>query len=677
MSGSAKQYVDLAGITVYDEEIKNYIAQLGPGVTYTLSQDPNDPRKIILTPSSGTSSEVTIPEDAIYLTKSEYDNITPETNQLYGITDWSPEAEEFIDDTTTSISKTWSSNKINNSLSGLDYIGLYGMTEITSTSSDLNDYTTPGTYYKNDSSFSCSHMPQGFASSVKFLLIVQKVGAENDSEVFQTFIMAGGYYTRGYSNSWGQWFEVADKDIVQNKTLKSIGTININSASDDLNSYKVPGQTYVKTGSTFLPLNVPSTLVNTDVLFLNVYKVSTLDSIVNDYIQILNVLSSDGSTSIFTRGTKNSGSTWSDWKDISKGAVSLDDLTDVDASTPANGDVLFNDGTEWVNKNIHPEVTYAEYEAMEQAGTVDPKVQYLVKDLNVSGAPIADNETSVSKLWSSNKTNTELSAKMNYTDNAVLGAKNLLPNEATSRTINGVTFTVNADGSISVSGTASANAVLQIIANDSFFENKFETGEKYILTGCPSGGSGSTYFMQTFRMPTVYDYGEGVEFTYGSTGTGKVVQIVVMSGYAISGSLTFKPMIRLATDTDDTYVPYAMTNRELTESLKVVGNILTVATSNDIEWKYADARANDTVVGFKGFVQLKRDATASENAWITIGTISKTPTWWSQNVSTKLAGTGTAGDSTYQITASGEVQFNIRAGMKTGDQYLIAGTNIL
>lgn len=113
MPSSAKQYVDLAGITVYDEEIKNYIDQLDLGVTYTLSQDPNNPRKIILTPSEGTGSDVTIPTDAVYLTKAQYEALDPPVSgQLYGITDYNGAASEVIDDTTTDIDVTWSSSKI-------------------------------------------------------------------------------------------------------------------------------------------------------------------------------------------------------------------------------------------------------------------------------------------------------------------------------------------------------------------------------------------------------------------------------------------------------------------------------------------------------------------------------------------------------------------------------------
>lgn len=60
---STKRYVDLNGITAYDEEIKDYIAGLGVGITYTLSQDATDPHKLILTPSRGTAQEVTVPDN--------------------------------------------------------------------------------------------------------------------------------------------------------------------------------------------------------------------------------------------------------------------------------------------------------------------------------------------------------------------------------------------------------------------------------------------------------------------------------------------------------------------------------------------------------------------------------------------------------------------------------------
>ena len=83
----------------------------------------------------------------------------------------------------------------------------------------------------------------------------------------------------------------------------------------------------------------------------------------------------------------------------------LDDLSDVNAGSPTSGDVLFNDGTEWINKNITRVVTKAQYDALVQAGTVDPDVNYFVTDMGVTGVPLDDSAISANKVWSSQRTN--------------------------------------------------------------------------------------------------------------------------------------------------------------------------------------------------------------------------------------------------------------------------------
>ena len=55
-------------------------------------------------------------DSIIYLTKAEYDVLTPVANQMYGITDWSPEALALIKDGEIVANATWSSEKINTQL---------------------------------------------------------------------------------------------------------------------------------------------------------------------------------------------------------------------------------------------------------------------------------------------------------------------------------------------------------------------------------------------------------------------------------------------------------------------------------------------------------------------------------------------------------------------------------
>lgn len=126
--------------------------------------------------------------------------------------------------------------------------------------------------------------------------------------------------------------------------------------------------------------------------------------------------------------------------------------------------------------------------------------------------------------------------------------KNLLKNTATSKTVNGVTFTVNEDGSVTVNGTATAMAELTL------FSTLNITGE-YILSGCPSGGGNKTYRLFVKTDGTTYFNNDGGEIKITPTRYIDYVRIQISSGQTVS-NLVFYPMIRLASDTDDTYEPY-------------------------------------------------------------------------------------------------------------------------
>lgn len=127
--------------------------------------------------------------------------------------------------------------------------------------------------------------------------------------------------------------------------------------------------------------------------------------------------------------------------------------------------------------------------------------------------------------------------------------KNFLKNTATTQTINGVTFTVNDDKSIKVSGTA--NAYTRYIIN-SF---KLKKG-KYFLTGSIENNKrifinvGDTYYD---------DYGNGRAFSLEEDANVNFA-IVIMANEVCNGEI-FKPMIRICDEQgnpidDATYEPY-------------------------------------------------------------------------------------------------------------------------
>ena len=170
-----------------------------------------------------------------------------------------------------------------------------------------------------------------------------------------------------------------------------------------------------------------------------------------------------------------------------------------------------------------------------------------------------------------------------YADNGVLGAKNLLPNNATSKTVNGVTFTVNDDGSVTANGTATANTFFVIYPNTA--TNKYKDK---IINGCPAGGNANTSYCISVRVGlqsddtyvrSVDDIGNGAKVPRVNTSTEWLrIYIRIASGYT-ANNLKFYPMLRLASDPDDTYVPYAMTNRELTEEKLSISELKTIASS--------------------------------------------------------------------------------------------------
>ncbi len=129
--------------------------------------------------------------------------------------------------------------------------------------------------------------------------------------------------------------------------------------------------------------------------------------------------------------------------------------------------------------------------------------------------------------------------------------KNLLENSAVTQTTNGITFTVKNDGSIVCSGTAEEFVFLTI--------RKWLPAGKYILSGCPAGGSQETY-SNIFCEDAVkyiykFDTGNGVEFEVTEASECELYLCRFCKGITVS-NIVFKPMLRLASFTDAAFEPY-------------------------------------------------------------------------------------------------------------------------
>ena len=155
-----------------------------------------------------------------------------------------------------------------------------------------------------------------------------------------------------------------------------------------------------------------------------------------------------------------------------------------------------------------------------------------------------------------------------------------------SGTASGLTWSTE-NGVLTVNGTATANQDVGI----QLLTLRLPTGIEYAVSGGVSGGSTSRYFLgigisnanNVHRF--VYDTGNGATFTLAEDEYIYRVYINVKNGVTVS-NFVFRPMIRLATITDDTYEPYTGQTYPVTwesiagtvygGTLDVVSGVLTV-----------------------------------------------------------------------------------------------------
>lgn len=108
-----------------------------------------------------------------------------------------------------------------------------------------------------------------------------------------------------------------------------------------------------------------------------------------------------------------------------------------------------------------------------------------------------------------------------------------------SQTKNGVTFTKNDDGTFTANGTATANIDYRGVSYNA--KENIVAGRKYLMRGCPAGGSEDTYYMRLIYLG--YDYGNGLIAEVTDSGAAYYdIQIIVKAG-TVCDNLIFKPQL--------------------------------------------------------------------------------------------------------------------------------------
>lgn len=233
-------------------------------------------------------------------------------------------------------------------------------------------------------------------------------------------------------------------------------------------------------------------------------------------------------------------------------------------------------------------------------------------DYNQVKAQVTQNTESIALL------NSAVDAKIAWSDYAQLGAVNYCKCTIETTTLNDgtttFTVTVNDDNSVTISApsypvTLATNLFTKFWSDLSADECKPLVGKVLKFSGCPQGGSNSKYKMGLYRVEssdgsggTVEDYGEGAEFTWRNNGSGTktYVSIAIISGYVMTGPLTFYPMIA-PVSYNGPYVPYAKTNEELTSNIATLdssinGILNSVILSNCNQASAIFARYNNSTL---------------------------------------------------------------------------------
>ena len=179
-----------------------------------------------------------------------------------------------------------------------------------------------------------------------------------------------------------------------------------------------------------------------------------------------------------------------------------------------------------------------------------------------------DEKTKLSVL--ENYNDTEIRSQ-SLTNQSTLGyqRKNLLKNTAVSGTHNGISYTVNDDGSVTC-GTGTATGSVSFVFINSF---TFKGGESYILSGAPNDGSSETRISliddSGGELQIYQDRGSGVMVTFDEDTKCRVRVRFCSAGATVTQPVTFFPMIRLAGIADNTYEPYRPSVEEYIADLEV------------------------------------------------------------------------------------------------------------
>lgn len=244
---------------------------------------------------------------------------------------------------------------------------------------------------------------------------------------------------------------------------------------------------------------------------------------------------------------------------------------------------------------------------------------FITQEATTMGTSVVKEETKRRYTWNGGSTWSEWELQPTRSEvNAIAnqGAKNLLPNNIVSQTVNGLTVTKNADGSVTINGTATANTRLYMW-DSQLQASPFKAGDTFLMSGC-NGGSSKTYHIQLLTNGTIrancFDESVTATIPANTTATQTVQFAIQVLNGTVMDNVTFYPMLRYASFQDDTYVPYGMTNAELTKALNQYTFVLKHATNMDFYNNFSASMPNNTY--YRAFLTNSRGVMSGVNVML-------------------------------------------------------------
>ncbi len=206
----------------------------------------------------------------------------------------------------------------------------------------------------------------------------------------------------------------------------------------------------------------------------------------------------------------------------------------------------------------------------DSAATMNSAIQQNKTDIETANTNIAKNTADISTANENIQKNVDdiTAVKSDVAINkSTLGMqrKNLLKLSTKNQTINGISFSINDDGTITTTGTATRGTNLHIYT--------LKKDGKYKLSGCPSTGSTTTYMLtvatkkQDDTVSYIADRGLGATVNFDSAIHKQIdISIEIKAGVTVE-DIVFSPMLRYADITDSTYEPYAPSLQEQINTL--------------------------------------------------------------------------------------------------------------